>query len=392
MKTALSFDDVLLVPGMSKIESRKDVDLSCHLRQDMDEDENYTDPGPLFRIPIISSPMDTVTGRDMIMAMHEAGGLGVAHRYCSIEEQVEMVRAEVIQEKKPAADDPHKEALLSLRDRNLKPNMRAYQPPWKTFGDLATETLSHISAAAIGVTGDYLERAQELVNANCKILCVDVAHGHHISVREALKNLKKKFGQDVILIAGNVATAKAFEDLSRWGADAIRVGIGGGSICSTRIQTGHGVPTLQSIIDCVESSGEAKIIADGGIRNSGDIVKAIAAGADLVMLGSLLAGTDESPGQVFSSAEGKKYKVYRGMASVEAQVDWRGEARSLEGVSTTIPYKGSVKKILKDLEQNIRSGMSYTGAEDLSELYYNSEMIRQTQAGMRESFTHILMK
>ena len=388
MKTALSFDDVLLVPGMSKVEFRKDVDLSCHLRQDLDEDENYTDPGPEFRIPIISSPMDTVTGRDMIMAMHEAGGLGVAHRYCSIEEQVEMVKAEVVESK----ENPMEISKRIFMDNSL--SLRRGIPP----SDISlrsisvAEALSHNAAAAIGVTGDYLERAQELVNANCKILCVDVAHGHHISVREALKNLKKKFGQDVILIAGNVATAKAFEDLSRWGADAIRVGIGGGSICSTRIQTGHGVPTLQSIIDCVESSGEAKIIADGGIRNSGDIVKAIAAGADLVMLGSLLAGTDESPGQVFSSAEGKKYKVYRVMASVEAQVDWRGEARSLEGVSTTIPYKGSVKKILKDLEQNIRSGMSYTGAEDLSELYYNSEMIRQTQAGMRESFTHILSK
>lgn len=389
MKTALSFDDVLLVPGMSKVESRKDVDLSCHLRHDLDEDENYTDPGPEFRIPIISSPMDTVTGRDMIMAMHEAGGLGVAHRYCSIEEQIEMVKAEVVGSKKKLDFEYSKVSM----DSTLMGSIRRGMPPSDILQEfVAKDTLSHNAAAAIGVTGDYLERAQELVNANCKILCVDVAHGHHISVREALKNLKKKFGQDVILIAGNVATAKAFEDLSRWGADAIRVGIGGGSICSTRIQTGHGVPTLQSIIDCVESSGEAKIIADGGIRNSGDIVKAIAAGADLVMLGSLLAGTDESPGQVFSSAEGKKYKVYRGMASVEAQVDWRGEARSLEGVSTTIPYKGSVKKILKDLEQNIRSGMSYTGAEDLSELYYNSEMIRQTQAGMRESFTHILMK
>ena len=389
MKTALSFDDVLLVPGMSKVESRKDVDLSCHLRQDLDEDENYTDPGPEFRIPIISSPMDTVTGRDMIMAMHEAGGLGVAHRYCSIEEQVEMVKAEVVGSKKEPDFDYSKVSM----DSTLMGSIRRRMPPSDILQEfVAKDTLSHNAAAAIGVTGDYLERAQELVNANCKILCVDVAHGHHISVREALKNLKKKFGQDVILIAGNVATAKAFEDLSRWGADAIRVGIGGGSICSTRIQTGHGVPTLQSIIDCVESSGEAKIIADGGIRNSGDIVKAIAAGADLVMLGSLLAGTDESPGQVFSSAEGKKYKVYRGMASVEAQVDWRGEARSLEGVSTTIPYKGSVKKILKDLEQNIRSGMSYTGAEDLSELYYNSEMIRQTQAGMQESFTHILSR
>lgn len=388
MKTALSFDDVLLVPGMSKVESRKDVDLNCHLRQDMDEDENYTDPGPEFRIPIISSPMDTVTGRDMIMAMHEAGGLGVAHRYCSIEEQAEMVKAEVVESK-----ENHMEISKRIfMDNNFSFRRGTPSSDSSLRSISVTEALSHNAAAAIGVTGDYLERAQELVNANCKILCVDVAHGHHISVREALKNLKNKFGQDVILIAGNVATAKAFEDLSRWGADAIRVGIGGGSICSTRIQTGHGVPTLQSIIDCVESSGEAKIIADGGIRNSGDIVKAIAAGADLVMLGSLLAGTDESPGQVFSSAEGKKYKVYRGMASVEAQVDWRGEARSLEGVSTTIPYKGSVKKILKDLEQNIRSGMSYTGAEDLSELYYNSEMIRQTQAGMRESFTHILMK
>ncbi len=390
MKTALSFDDVLLVPGMSKVESRKDVDLSCHLRQDLDEDENYTDPGPEFRIPIISSPMDTVTGRDMIVAMHEAGGLGVGHRYCSIEEQVEMVKAEVTESKEENHMERHKRIFL---DNHFSPR-KGLQERRSTheYQSQLKHILSHTSAAALGVTGDYLERAQELVKANCKILCVDVAHGHHISVREALKNLKKKFGQDVILIAGNVATAKAFEDLSRWGADAIRVGIGGGSICSTRIQTGHGVPTLQSIIDCVESSGEAKIIADGGIRNSGDIVKAIAAGADLVMLGSLLAGTDESPGQVFSSAEGKKYKVYRGMASVEAQVDWRGEARSLEGVSTTIPYKGSVKKILKDLEQNIRSGMSYTGAEDLSELYYNSEMIRQTQAGMRESFTHILSK
>lgn len=380
MKTALSFDDVLLVPGMSKIKSRKDVDLSCHLRQDLDEDENYKDPGPLFELPIISSPMDTVTGRDMIEAMHSAGGLGIGHRYCSIEEQVEMVRSEPVREPKTCTPP-----------KGLSPraNLQEFLNTHKTSPEAK---LSHISAAAIGVTGDYLERAQELVNANCKILCVDVAHGHHISVREALWALKNKFGDDVIIIAGNVATAKAFEDLSRWGADAVRVGIGGGSICSTRIQTGHGVPTLQSIIDCVESSGEAKIIADGGIRNSGDIVKAIAAGADLVMLGSLLAGTDESPGQVFSSAEGKKYKVYRGMASVEAQVDWRGEARSLEGVSTTIPYKGSVKKILKDLEQNIRSGMSYTGAENLSELYYNAEMIRQTQAGLSESFTHILKK
>ena len=367
MKTALSFDDVLLVPKMSKIQSRSEVSLcSCLREETWDEDTNKKIPHVLLNLPIISSPMDTVTGRDMAMAMESAGGLGVIHRYCSIEEQVEMIKPK---------EKPHGfwERIGPSRDALRTPSIRRI-------------------AAAIGVTGDYVERAQELADNGCNIFCVDVAHGHHISVKKALKTLKKEFGDRAIIIAGNVATAKGYEALSRWGADAVRIGIGGGSICSTRIQTGHGVPTLQSVMDCVESEGDAYIIADGGIRNSGDIVKALAAGADFVMLGSLLAGTDESPGQVFSSSEGKKYKVYRGMASVEAQVAWRGEARSLEGVSTTIPYKGSVKKILADLEQNIRSGLSYSGAKDLTELYQNAKFIKQTNAGMRESSTHILSR
>ena len=367
MKTALSFDDVLLVPKMSKIQSRSEVSLcSCLREETWDEDTNKKVPHVLLNLPIISSPMDTVTGRDMAIAMESAGGLGVIHRYCSIEEQVEMIKPK---------EKPHGfwERIGPSRDALRAPSIRRI-------------------AAAIGVTGDYVERAQELADNGCNIFCVDVAHGHHISVKKALKALKKEFGDRAIIIAGNVATAKGYEALSRWGADAVRIGIGGGSICSTRIQTGHGVPTLQSVMDCVESEGDAYIIADGGIRNSGDIVKALAAGADFVMLGSLLAGTDESPGQVFSSSEGKKYKVYRGMASVEAQVAWRGEARSLEGVSTTIPYKGSVKKILADLEQNIRSGLSYSGAKDLTELYQNAKFIKQTNAGMRESSTHILSR
>ncbi len=338
MKTALSFDDVLLVPRISEIGSRRDVNLSSSIR-DVD---NVQIEDEVMSLPIISSPMDTVTGKEMMQSMHYAGGLGVAHRYCSIEEQVSFIRG-----------------------------------------------ISY-PAAAIGVTGDYFERAKELVKAGCKVLCIDVAHGHHVAVRLALVALKTEFGDSVAVIAGNVATAEAFEYLSSFGADAVRVGIGGGSICSTRIQTGHGVPTLQSIMDCANSEANAKIIADGGIRNAGDIVKSLAAGADFVMLGSLLAGTDQSPGQVFTSAEGSKYKVYRGMASVEAQIDWRGEARSLEGVSTTIPWKGSVEKILKDLEQNIRSGLSYSGATDIKDLYNNAIFIQQTQAGMRESFTHIL--
>lgn len=192
-------------------------------------------------------------------------------------------------------------------------------------------------------------------------------------------------------MAGNIATPEAYHDLSSWGADAVRIGIGGGSICSTRIQTGHGMPTLQSIMDCASMDG-ASIIADGGIKTAGDIVKSLAAGADFVMLGSLLAGTDESPGDVLNSTDDKKYKVYRGMASVEAQVDWRGTSRSLEGVSTTIPYKGSVKDIISNLEMNIKSGLSYSGARSISELQARATFIQQSSAGQFESSTHILKR
>jgi IMP dehydrogenase len=385
MKTVLSFDDVLLKPRMSKIKSRGDINLTSCLKEDEydDEDDDYkiTEEGVELDLPIMSSPMDTVTGRRMALSMARAGGLGIVHRYCSIEEQVAMIKDLGLGKERDTSKDEEHLAIFEARlDGSRRPEK------------FKTVVSPLASGAAIGVSGDYKERAQALVDAGCKILCIDVAHGHHILVKDALKHLKSTFGNKLTLIAGNVATSRAFEDLSRWGADAIRVGVGGGSICSTRIQTGHGIPTLQSIIDCTKSEGGAKIIADGGIRNAGDIVKAIAAGADFVMLGSLLAGTDESPGQVFSSADGKRYKVYRGMASAEAQIDWRGEARSLEGVSTTVPWKGSVEKILKDLEQNIRSGFSYTGAKNIGAMYYHAKFVRQTIAGARESFTHILTK
>ena len=387
MKTALSFDDVLLKPRMSKIKSRGDIDLMSCLKEyeygDENDDNKITEEGVELGLPIISSPMDTVTSRKMALSMARAGGLGIVHRYCSIEEQVAMVKDLGLGNERDTSKDEEHLAIIKLHSMgNVRRDHMTELP----------EPDPCVSGAAIGVSGDYKERAQALVDAGCKILCIDVAHGHHILVKDALEHLKKTFGNKLTLIAGNVATSRAFEDLSNWGADAIRVGVGGGSICSTRIQTGHGIPTLQSIMDCTMSNGEAKIIADGGIRNAGDIVKAIAAGADFVMLGSLLAGTDESPGQVFSSADGKRYKVYRGMASAEAQIEWRGEARSLEGVSTTIPWKGSVEKILKDLEQNIRSGFSYTGAKNIGAMYCHAKFIRQTLAGQGESFTHILTR
>ncbi len=333
----LSFDDVLLVPRKSDVCTRKDVDISSELKK-----QKYT-------MPIISSPMDTVTEGKMVRAISSHGGLGIIHRYNSIEEQTSMVRE---------------------------------------LSDLDSKYL----AAAIGVSGDFEDRATALYDAGVRTLCVDIAHGHHTMMERALKTLKDIFAESIALIAGNVATPEAFIDLDSWGADAIRVGVGGGSICSTRLQTGHGVPTFQSVYACsfVKQDSGAKIIADGGIKNAGDIVKSFAAGADFVMLGSLLSGTDETPGQILKDKNGNSTKVYRGMASTEAQEAWRGHSRSLEGVSTTVSHKGPVGDIFNSLSQNIRSGFSYSGSRSLDEFKENSTIIKQTTASMRESDTHIL--
>ena len=244
-------------------------------------------------------------------------------------------------------------------------------------------------AAAIGTTGDYLERAVALVGHGAKILCVDVAHGHHVLMKLAFLKLREILGDTVHIMAGNVATLEGYNDLVDWGADSVRCNIGGGSICSTRVQTGHGVPGLHTIIDCARSDRNAPIIADGGIRNSGDIVKALAAGADFVMLGSLLSGTDETPGDIINTREGK-FKAYRGMASKDAQVEWRGRTASLEGIATTVPCKGPVVDILLELERGVRSGLSYSGARTITELQAKARFIRQTSSGQTESGTHIL--
>jgi len=342
LKQTLSFDDVLLVPKPSDILSRKEVTLECQLGS------------KALKLPVISSPMDTVTEVCMASTMLTAGGIGILHRYNSKDQQVALVH--------------------ELRD-------------------CLEEKSADISSIAVAVSAgkDMINRSASLYEAGARVFCVDIAHGHHILMERAIKSLKDKFGDNATVVAGNVATAKGYSDLSEWGADAVRIGIGGGSICSTRIQTGHGVPTFQSVLDCRDVEG-ATIIADGGIKTSGDIVKALAAGADMVMLGSMLAGTEESPGQVFSRGDGKKYKVYRGMASVEAQVDWRGQARSLEGISTTIPFKGSVKDILATIAQNVRSGLSYSGCRDIREFQARAEFIQQSGAGQMESSTHILSR
>jgi len=336
MKEALTYDDVLLVPQYSNIESRSEIDISSCL----DDDRKLS-------IPIISSPMDTVTETGVARVMGAEGALGIIHRYNHIEKQAEMV-------------------------------YKVASEVW-------------LVGAAVGVTGDYEERACALYEAGATIICVDVAHGHHVLTQRAIKTLKDLFGDKIHLMAGNVATREGFEALSDWGADSVRCNIGGGSICSTRIQTGHGVPGLQTIFECARSDRDTKIIADGGIRNSGDIVKAIAAGADFVMVGSLLAGTDQAPGFIVSNEQGEDFKVYRGMASCDAQKEWRGKMTSApEGVSTTVPYKGSIKNVLSDLAMGIRSGFSYSGSRTVSEFQAKAKFVRQTNASQIESGTHIL--
>ena len=210
-------------------------------------------------------------------------------------------------------------------------------------------------------------------------------------MKKAIEEIRNVLGSSVHIMAGNVATLAGFNDLADWGADSIRVGVGGGSICSTRIMTGHGIPTLQSILDCSRSDREAMLIADGGIKQTGDIVKAIAAGADMVMLGSMLSGTDETPGDTFY-VDGVKSKAYRGMASAAAQIDWRGHVASEEGVSHRVASKGPVVNILDSIEKALRSGMSYSGAKTLSEFRAKAKIIKITQASLIESRPHILQR
>lgn len=336
-KEAVTYDDMLLVPQYSDITSRSEVDISSALSV-----------RSALQLPIMASPMDTVSEVDMSIAMAKAGGLAVIHRYNTIPEQGDLV--------------------------------------YRAASDISTS----LTAAAIGVSGDYLERATTAVALGANVLCVDVAHGHHIMTKKALNELRKAFGDDIYIIAGNVCTLEGVNDVSDWGANAVRCNIGGGSICSTRIVTGHGLPGLQTIFDCARTDRDVKIIADGGIKTSGDIVKALAAGADFVMCGSLLAGTEESPGQAISLPDGSRMKEYRGMASKDAQMDWRNKSSTPEGVASYIPYKGSVTDILADLEGGIRSGFSYTGARTIAELQHRAEWARQTSAGTIESGTHIL--
>jgi IMP dehydrogenase len=329
----LTFDDVLIVPAKSEVRSRRDPQLTSKLTKKHS-----------IETPIISANMDTVTGPDMAIAMNQSGGIGILHRFATIEEQVGFVQA--------------------VKNSGAK-----------------------LCSASIGVNTDYKERARALIQAGTNIMTIDIAHGHSAAMMDVMKWLKDEF-PEVEIIAGNMAMPEAARDLIEAGADAIKVGIGPGSMCTTRIITGCGVPQLTAIALCAEvaDSYGVPVIADGGMRTSGDIVKAFAAGASTVMLGSMLSGTIETPGEI---QQGRKQ--YRGMASKAAQVSWRGgvpEGMAPEGESTFVNVKGHVKDVISELTGGIRSGMSYINATSISEIREKARFIEMSSSGFSESRAH----
>ncbi len=466
VRDGYTFDDVLLEPQRSGVFSRKDVSVGARFSK------NIT-----LNIPIVSANMDTVTEHRMARFMAEAGGIGIIHRFLSIDRQVaeakrvkraenvviedpytisaeaDILSAERFMDEKGVSGLPvlnfsgkvvgiiTRRDILFTEEKNKKisdamtkkvitGSPKITLPAAKNIifaqrieklplvdrsgklrglitlkdilkqgnGKLASKDKKgrFLVGAALGVKGDTLERARALLDAGVDALILDIAHGHNERALATIRLLKKKF-KGVEIVGGNVATPKGTIDLIKAGADAVKVGIGPGAACTTRIVTGVGVPQLTAILECAAAAAKYKvpIIADGGIRNSGDLSKALAAGASAVMIGSLLAGTDESPGE-YIFEEGVGYKLYRGMASRDAadektkldgsQED--GVYRAPEGKSGKVPYRGRAKNVLDDLTAGLRSSMSYLGARDLKEFQKNAKFIKITSAALRESYSH----
>lgn len=311
-KPAVSFDDLFLVPSKSDLRSRHEIDLTPRQPACL---------GRLFTSPLMASCMDTVVNSGVANTMRSLGSTAVLHRYVPIVGQV------------------------------------------KEFTGV-TDKVGVF--CAIGATGDFLERFNALYAAGCRLFCIDVAHGHHQNVWNAVRALKSSHG-DIAVMAGNVATLEGFNFLADAGADFVRVGVAGGAACETRNRTGFGLPTLESVLRCAESDRDVVLVADGGFRDSGDIVKALACGADMVMLGSMLAAHRESPGETVLDGE-KCYKKFRGMASESAQLEWRGWVSVAEGKEVLLPLKTCfLYETVDTILRGIRSGLSYAGCQTLAE-------------------------
>lgn len=359
-KKGLTFDDVLLIPAESHV-LPNEVDLSTQIAKNLK-----------LKVPFISAGMDTVTESSMAIAMALQGGMGVIHKNMSIQAQA----GEVVNVKSVALNSMMSHAAVGDQNRLLV-------------------------AAAVGVTSDTFERAEALFKAGADAIVIDTAHGHSAGVLRKIAEIRDHFPNET-LIAGNVATGEGTRALFEAGVDVVKVGIGPGSICTTRVVAGVGVPQITAIYDAASVAHEfgKAIIADGGIKYSGDIVKALAAGGNAVMLGSMLSGTTEAPGEVYED-NGKKYKSYRGMGSVGAMAQSHGssdryfqggvnEANKLvpEGIEARVEYKGDVSDVIFQMVGGLRSGMGYVGAGDIQTLINQAQFVQITNAGLRESHPH----
>tara|TARA_A100001011_G_scaffold333671_1_gene361524 strand:+ start:250 stop:1326 length:1077 start_codon:yes stop_codon:yes gene_type:complete len=341
IKEALTFDDVLLLPRFSEV-LPSETDITVNLTKNIK-----------LKTPFLSSAMDTVTESSMAIAIAESGGIGVIHRNLSINNQSKEV--------------------LKVKRKNL------------------------LVGAAIGTNSEDIKRAKSLIDSGVDLIVIDTAHGHSKKVLKILSKIKKN---KIPICAGNIATAEAAKRLYNSGADIIKVGIGPGSICTTRMVAGIGVPQITAIMEVHKAlkGKKVKIISDGGIKFSGDIAKAIAAGADAIMMGSIFAGTDESPGKKFK-IKNKFYKQYRGMGSIGAmsagssnryfQKNYKDKSKFVpEGVDGRVEYKGNVSKIIYQLKGGLRSSMGYVGAKKLNDIKKNAKFIKITKAGFYESMVH----
>ena len=343
IKESLTFDDVLLLPRYSNV-LPSETDISLNLTKKIS-----------LQVPFLSSAMDTVTESKMAIAIANEGGIGIIHRNFTIKNQTKEV--------------------IKVKKKRL------------------------LVGAAVGTSNEDVERAKSLLSNGCDLIVVDTAHGHSEKVLKILSKLKKNSAK-VPICVGNIATGEAAKKLYDSGADIIKVGIGPGSICTTRMVAGIGVPQISAIMEIKQTlkNKKIKIISDGGIKFSGDIAKAIAAGADAIMMGSIFAGTDESPGKKFK-LNGKIYKQYRGMGSIGAmssgsanryfQKNFKDKSKFVpEGVEGRVEYKGDVSKIIYQLKGGLRSSMGYIGAKNLAQISKNAKFTKITKAGFYESMVH----
>ena len=343
IKESLTFDDVLLLPQYSDV-LPSETDVSLKLTNKIN-----------LGVPFLSSAMDTVTESSMAIAIAKAGGIGIVHRNLNIKQQTKEI--------------------IKVKKKQL------------------------FVGAAVGTNKEDIDRAKSLIANGCDLIVIDTAHGHSKKVLKTLSKLKK-IDNSIPFCVGNIATGEAAKKLYDSGADIIKIGIGPGSICTTRMVAGIGVPQISAILDVKNAlkNKKIKIISDGGIKFSGDIAKALAAGADAIMMGSIFAGTDESPGKKFKF-KGKFYKQYRGMGSIGAmssgsanryfQKNFKDKSKFVpEGVEGRVEYKGSVSKIIYQLKGGLRSSMGYIGAQNLGQITRNAKFIKITKAGFYESMVH----